>query len=424
MPSFMRPLLLALSLLVSACVTVPSGGQGEGVPPPRRAPLILVSLDGFRADYLGRGRSPVLSALAASGVTADAMRPAFPSVTEPNHYTLVTGLYPDHHGIVYNVMEDPNLAPNGFFNHTDHRSIADERWWNAATPLWVGAERRGLRTAAMFWPGSDVAIHGVRPSLWKPYDGTVAPERRVDGVLEWLDLPEGQRPDFITLYFEQADEAGHAGGPDSMAVDEALGRIDGALGRLFDGLRRRNLFERVNLLIVSDHGMAATAAERVVFLDDLADPADVHVLTTGAVTELRALPGREAAVESRLLMPREHVACWRKADIPVALHYGANSRVPPFVCLAEPGWLVTSRRAMAEMQAKGRAFGAGAHGYDPADPAMAALFVAHGPAFRSGVRQPAFDNVELYSLLCRLLNVPPEPNDGQADRLLGILRTD
>lgn len=419
-----RRLFLALSLFIGACAGRASDGL-ESAKMTHRTPLILISLDGFRADYLDRGRTPVLSGLASSGVRADAMRPAFPSVTEPNHYTLVTGLYPDHHGIVSNVMEDPRLAPDGTFNHTDHRSIADERWWDAATPLWVAAERRGIRSAAMFWPGSDVAIHGVRPSLWKPFDASVPPERRVDGVLAWLDLPESRRPDFILLYFEQTDEAGHAAGPESKAVDTALRQVDGALARLLDGLRQRHLSERVNLVIVSDHGMAATALDRTIFLDDLVDPADVHVLSLGAVTELRPLAGREEKVAARLRGQHSaHVACWSRADIPAGLHYGGNPRVSPFVCLAETGWLVTTRQAVSAARGTGKSFPAGAHGYDPDDPAMAALFVAHGPAFLSGVRQPAFDNVDLYDLLCRLLAVPPEPNDGNEARLLGVLKAE
>lgn len=421
----MIDMLFFLRRLAFGAILLAAGCTGPVDHPPMaggRTPLILVSLDGFRADYLDRGQTPVLSALAAGGVRAAGMRPAFPSVTEPNHYTLVTGLYPDHHGIVYNVMEDPRLAPHSFFNHTDHQSIADERWWDAATPLWVDAERQGIRTAAMFWPGSDVAIHGLRPSLWERFDATVDPARRVDGVLQWLDLPEDRRPDFIALYFEQTDEAGHAQGPDSKGIDDALRRVDAALGRLLDGLRRRNLAERVNLVIVSDHGMAATSPDRVILLDDLVDVKDVHVVSSGAVTELRPQPGREQVAEQRLLAPHEHVACWRKDDVPAILHYGRHPRVPPLLCLADSGWLVMSNQALLDAKAKGKSFPAGAHGYDPADPAMAGLFVASGPAFRGGYRQPAFDNVDLYSLLCRLLGLSPEPNDGQSMTLQGVLR--
>lgn len=414
-----RLLCLGLCLLAAAC-------DGPHSPRPAadvagravRTPLILVSLDGFRADYLGRGRTPVLARLAATGVVADAMRPAFPSVTEPNHYTLVTGLYPDHHGIVYNVMEDPQL---GFFNHTNHASIADERWWDAATPVWVDAERVGIRTAAMFWPGSDVAIHGTRPSLWRAFDRAVPPDDRVAGVLTWLDLPEEARPGLILLYFEQTDEAGHAGGPVSAQEDKALAVVDHALGVLLDGLRRRGLGDAVDLVVVSDHGMAATAPERTIILDDMVDPADVHLLTAGAVVELNPKTGREQAVAARLLTPREHVSCWRKEDIPPRLHYGTNPRIPAFVCAAESGWLVTTRKSLDEAREKGGAFIAGAHGYDPADPAMGGLFVANGPDFRAGARVPAFDNVDLYALLCRLLGVTPRPNDGNGERLLGIV---
>jgi len=415
-----RHLILFLALLSVGCADL--SGSSPMATSNDKTPLILVSLDGFRPDYLNRGQTPALSALATAGVLADGMRPSFPSVTFPNHYTLVTGLYPDHHGIVDNIMEDPDITPKSTFRLADREAVDDERWWDGATPLWVTADHQGMRTATLFWPGSDVAIQGARPDQWLRYDAAMEPEERVYKLLSWLDLPSDQRPSFLTLYFEHVDVAGHKFGPQSTGIEESLRHVDAAVERLVAGLRRRNMLDRVNLVIVADHGMGATSAERVVSLDDLVDVADVHVVSEGVVTGLRAEPGREESVERHLLGRHDHVTCWRKSDVPVALHYGSHPRVPAVVCLADAGWLMLSRRAIREGLAKGRSVPAGSHGYDPADPAMAALFIAHGPAFRDHYRQAMFDNVDVYPLLCRLLGLRAEPNDGRIEDVQGMLR--
>jgi len=379
--------------------------------------VILVSIDGFRADYLERGLTPNIAALATRGVRAQAMRPSFPSVTFPNHYTLVTGLYPDHHGVVNNTMEDPAM-PGAAFNTANAH---DERWWDEATPIWITAQRQGLHTAAMFWPGSDIPIQGTLPDRYLPFDKSVTAEKRTDTMLGWLDLPADQRPAFVTLYFDQVDGAGHAGGPDSDLVNKALALVDGAIGRLVDGLKQRGLFDRVNLVVVADHGMEANSPQRVVYLDDLVDPKTVHVEASGLVTGLRAEPGHEAAVEKALLKPHDHMQCWRKADIPAHLHYGTNPRVPAIVCLAEPGWAIWTHEFIASLKG---GFVYGMHGYDPADPQMGALFVAEGPAFRQGMVHPTFDNVDVYPLLTHLLAIKPEPNDGKFGEVADMLRAE
>ena len=387
-------------------------------PPPvaQTKPLvILVSIDGFRADYFGRGLTPNIAALAAGGVRAQSMRPAFPSVTLPNHTTLVTGLYPDHHGIVNNQMEDPAI-PGVLFSLSNAHDV---RWWTGHTPIWVTAEQQGLHTASEFWPAADIPNHGVVPEHVLGFDEKVPPDQRTDMVLSWLDLPAGQRPDFTALYFDQVDHAGHLGGPDSDVVDQALRSVDAAIGRLVTGLRQRGLFDRTDLVIVADHGMEANSLDRVIYLDDLVDPKTIHVEASGVITGLRAEPGHEVAVEQALLKPHAHMQCWRKADVPARLHYGVNPRVPALICLAEPGWAIWTHAFIASLKG---GFVNGMHGYDPADPLMGALFVAEGPAFRQGVVHPTFDNVDVYPLLTHLLGVKPEPNDGKFAEVADMLR--
>jgi len=393
-----RITLALLALALSACATHAVHRHDD-------VPLIVVSIDGYRADYRQRHLSPTLDALARDGVQAAALRPAFPTLTYPNHYTLVTGLLPDHHGIVDNAMDDPVL---GHFSPGNRAATEDGRWWDQAEPIWVTAEKQGVRSASVFWPGTAAMIHDRRPSLWQAIDPKVTPDARVDQVLAWLDLPEQQRPRLMFLYFEQADSAAHAHGPDSPEVDAALRSVDAALARLVDGLRQRDRYRKTNLVVVSDHGMAATSPQRMILLDQLVPPNEITVVSSLVLAGLAPKPGYEADVERILLQPQAHMQCWRKDQIPAHLHYGKNPRIPPIVCLAEPGWMISTTEAETK---RGHAY-LGEHGYDNDDPEMQALFVAHGPGFRSGREVQNLDNVDIYPMLAHLLGIEAKPNDG------------
>jgi predicted AlkP superfamily pyrophosphatase or phosphodiesterase len=413
MPAFCARLVgFALLLVFGAC-----SGPATHRDAPLPDPVILISIDGFRADYLDRGLTPTLAALAASGVRADAMKPSFPTLTFPNHYTLVTGLYPDHHGIVDNRMVDPKSGK--VFVYKDADTIADPAWWGGE-PLWVSVEKQGRRAATMFWPGSDVAIDGTLPSLWLHFDGKLTPDQRVDLLLRWTDLGDDARPSFYTLYLEQVDHAGHDDGPDSPEVNAAMREVDAALARLVDGLKARGLFARTNIVVVSDHGMTSTAPERQIFLDDLVNLDDAGFVNDGILAGMNPKPTEAAAIEHAILVPHAHMKCWRKSEVPARLHYGTNPRVPALLCLADDGWIVTTHDAAA----KRKHVSLGEHGYDNDDPKMRALFVAHGPAFKAGVRVPEFDNVDVYPLLAHLLAIKPAPNDGRFDDVRAMLRSD
>jgi predicted AlkP superfamily pyrophosphatase or phosphodiesterase len=367
--------------------------------------VLLVSLDGFRADYLDRGRTPNLARLAREGVHARWMVPSYPSLTFPNHYTLVTGLRPDRHGIVHNTMADPVL---GTFNLSARAAVGDGRWWGGE-PIWVTAQRAGLPTATLFWPGSEAAIGGVRPTRWRPYDKDVPPQARVDTVLGWLAEPLATRPRLATLYLEALDHAAHQAGPDSSELDLQLAQVDAQIGRLLQGLAQRGLRERVNLVVVSDHGMAPVTRERTLVIEDLVDAADAGIVNSGEVLGFAPVAGREAQARARLLGRHRGYECWDKARLPARWHYGTHPRIPPIVCQTDEGWVAVPR-ARIERHAPGTT--RGAHGFDPQLPSMRALFIADGPAFRDGVALPPLDNVDVYPLLARLLGVAPAANDG------------
>lgn len=392
-----------LVLILGLAAAAPVSAQDRDVGP--RPTVILISIDGFRADYLERGVTPVLSQLAAEGATGP-MRPSFPSVTFPNHYTLVTGLHPDHHGIVGNNMIDAEL---GSFSMRNAAAVTDRRWWDGGEPIWVTAQNAGLVTGTMFWPGSEADIRGVRPRWWTRFDKEVTGDARVDEVLNWLDQPEGDRPDFSTLYFDIVDSAGHEFGPDAPETNDAVSRVDGYIGRLVEGLRARGIYDRTVLVIVSDHGMAQTSPERVINLADVVDPEAVQVVYGGPANFINPIPGREAEVEAALSVPRPHLECWRKADIPARLVLGSNPRVTAWVCMAETGWLLAARPVTSV---------GGAHGYDNAAPEMAAIFIARGPGVAPSVRLSDLDSVDVQPFLARLLRIPAPAGDGRPEDTL------
>jgi predicted AlkP superfamily pyrophosphatase or phosphodiesterase len=413
LPTLLRGMLLFILVALAGCASQPAARSTQAE---ARRPVLLISIDGYRADYFDRHLTPTLAAMAADGVHAEAMQPSFPSLTFPNHYTLVTGLVPDHHGIVNNTMADPAL---GRFSLSNREAVSDGRWWAAAEPIWLAADRQGLRTATMFWPGSEADTRGQHPDYWKPYDGKVTPDQRVDQILAWLDLPAGKRPDFLTLYFDAVDHEGHSHGPDSDEVNTALRETDASIARLVAALRKRGLYDRMDIVVVSDHGMALTPPEQTLVADDMLDLSSVDVVALGVLAGFNPKAGHDfAAAETALLQPHEHTQCWRKQDVPARLNYGKNPRVPAVICLAQTGWKFTSREAIAK---RTKPMSIGEHGYDNADPLMRALFIARGPDFRHGIVVPEFPNTDVYPLLAHLLRIVPAANDGDFDHVKGML---
>ncbi|QDH69548.1 alkaline phosphatase family protein [Marilutibacter alkalisoli] len=408
-------LFAAATLALAACVSSPHSPQRGSIPTPSPSPpVLLVSIDGFHPGYLDLGITPNLARVVDAGVRAEWMNPSYPSLTFPNHYTLVTGLRPDRHGIVHNTMQDPEL---GDFSLRNRDAVGDGRWWGGE-PIWVGASKAGLPNATVFWPGSEAAIQGMHPDRWMPYDGDLPYNERVDTVLGWLSEPEATRPRIATLYFENVDKYGHENGPDSSETRAAIREADAAIGRLLDGLQARGLLDRINLIVVSDHGMAATTAEQAVAIEDIVSPSDGKVVSHGQSVGIEPVPGREAALEAHLLGRHDRYQCWRRQDLPKRWHYGRNPRIPSIICQMDEG----SDAIPAQWIERRRASGSrGSHGFDPDLPSMRAIFIARGPAFRNGAVIPAFDNVDVYPLLARLIGIEPADNDGDISSLLPAL---
>lgn len=415
------PALLAFTAL-SGCTTATTERPAPVAQAEQRVPVtILLSIDGFRADYLQRGVTPNLAALANSGIEAP-MRPSFPTKTFPNHWAIVTGDRPDRNGIVANSMEDASRPDEKFTMASD-----DPYWWDDVEPIWVTAEKAGVRTATMFWPGSNVpwggsqdkdwprAIHGgTRPQDWAQFNQQIGGTQRVNMVLDILRRPDAIRPRFVTLYFDTVDTAGHVKGPDAPETTQALAEVDAHIGELVAGLKAMG--QPANLVILADHGMATRSADRIIPLDTVANPADYRIVESGPYASLAALPGREKALEAALFKATPHMQCWRKGEIPARFHYGTHRRIPPYFCLADTGWEIQPSKPKGDVTG-------GNHGWDDRAPEMQALFIANGPAFAKGAKTPAngFANVDVYPLLARLIGVTPRASDGDAAALSGLL---
>ena len=401
----------ALAVSVTLAALGPARTVSDASPASRWRPadpgatpiLVLVSFDGWRWDYIDRYPTPNLRALADRGARAERLIPSFPTLTFPNHYTIVTGLYPEHHGIVANRMRDPAM-PERFT--MESQTAHDAAWWQGE-PLWVTAIRQGQRAATMFWPGTEAAIGGVWPTVWKAYDKALATPARVDEALAWLAVPERERPAFVSLYFEEVDSASHDFGIDSPQFIAAIGHLDAALGQLVAGVARLGLASRTTIVLVSDHGMTPLSADRTILLDDYLDPETLDIFETGGFLAAAPKDGDVEAAFRRLHGKHPALAIYRRGDVPARLHYRRNLRIAPIVGLPKEGWNVTTRARLAERKPQ-RA----THGYDPRDRSMSALFVAAGPGVAQGIVVPPFENVDIYNFLCSVLHLTPAHNDG------------
>jgi predicted AlkP superfamily pyrophosphatase or phosphodiesterase len=401
-----------LVLLVAGCA---HRAPIESAAKPRPTPLLLIGIDGFRPDYLALPEARVLRGLAERGVLAAAMQPAYPSLTFPNYYTLVTGLHPDRHGIVNNSMRDPSLG--NFAMHL-RAAVADGRWWGGE-PVWITARRNGLRTATLFWPGTEANVQGQHPDDWLPYDGAMSGAHRVQQVLDWLGRPEPMRPDFMTLYFEHVDSVGHDTGPDSPALRRAVAAVDSALGMLLTGIEHAGWADRINLVIVSDHGMIGIDEDRPILLEELVDPRSFELISFGASAGIEPRRGRRAEVEAALLRKHAHMRCFRPGEFPPHWHFGQHPRVPSITCQAEPPYVIATRRVL---EAPGRRPKRGGHGYDPELPEMQSLFLAQGPGFVAGAQVQRVRAVDVYALLCRLLGIAPAEHQGDPGAFDALLK--
>eukprot|EP01137_Pigoraptor_chileana_P016375 Opistho-2@73155 len=385
-------------------------------PTPNNHPLtVLISLDGFRADFLSRGLTPNIARMGQRGVMARSMLPCFPTKTFPNHHSIITGLYPDIHGIVNNGFVDPSYASCRTFSLRDESHL-DPKWWGGV-PIWAAAEMQGLATAIIDWPGSDVPIAGIRPSFWRPYPGHVSTasiaqmilehaNSKPDSTISWLRGYNAKKaPCFIAAYVPTVDTVAHMYGPDSPEVNAAISEVDTAIGTIF-----ASISPDANIVILSDHGMSAISWNRSIVLDDFVPSEWLTVSAYGPVAFLDPTEATTARdIFDRLEGVHPQMVPYMREDLPARFHYGSNRRVSRIVVLAEPGWCIVTKSIIA---VDPTACSGGNHGYDNEATDMGAIFVAQGPAFKSGVIVDLIANLDVYPLLGRLLGISVAPNNG------------
>jgi predicted AlkP superfamily pyrophosphatase or phosphodiesterase len=417
-----RALLAVLVLLLALrwCAAQTTGSVVEVPNPPNTAAkqsahyVVLVSLDGFRYDYAAKFGAKNLMAMAGRGASApDGMIPSYPSVTFPNHYSIVTGLYPEHHGIVANSFYDP--ARKESFSLSSPKAPNDGSWYGG-TPLWVLAEQQGMRSACFFWPGAEAEIQGKRPSYYQPYDDNFPDEKRVDQVLAWLQLAPEKRPHFITLYYGDTDHAGHAYGPDASETAEAARRVDEMIGKLSVGIAASGL--PVDLIVLADHGMENLEGGWIV-LDKWADLSQFE--TSGSLLYAKSEADAQKAYAS-LQGASDKFKVYRRASVPAYLHYDSNPREGDPVVIPTGPYSIVAHDPNANGGT--RSPPRGGHGYDPRQmPSMKAIFYAAGPDIRAGVAVAPFENINVYPLIAKILGLQTGPIDGSLSVLEGILKT-
>jgi predicted AlkP superfamily pyrophosphatase or phosphodiesterase len=416
--------LAAACLLASSCgqtiAPVITVDHGPNAPQQMAKPyVILVSLDGFRYDYAKKYHADHLLALAAEGASApEGMLPAYPSITFPNHYTIVTGLYPEHHGIVANSFYDP--VRKDTYSYHDSKAVGDGTWYGG-TPLWVLAEQQGMRSASFFWVGSEADVQGVRPTYYLKFDGSFPNPKRVEQVIAWLHLPPEQRPHMITLYFSDTDSAGHRYGPDSPQVADAVHELDGEIGKLVDGIKESKL--PVDLIVLADHGMVEVKGAPI-HLDEYGLNASSFAQIIGPVMYPKSDDDAQKVYEA-LRGKSDKFTAYRRAQVPAYLHFDSNPREgDPVVVPTGPYFI----NAIADPRGAEHP-PVGMHGYDATRmPEMKAIFFAAGPDIRPGIALEPFENVNVYPLIAKILglditNLKTGPVDGTLGALGGILKT-
>ncbi|KAG2194458.1 hypothetical protein INT47_003826 [Mucor saturninus] len=380
--------------------------------------VVLISFDGFRPDYLNRGLTPHLKQFAESGISAKYMNPAFPPSTFPNHWTLVTGLYPEAHGIVANLFYDPQL--DAVFSHANATSTADPRWWKGE-PIWATSRMHRQITASIMWPGSETNYNP--PDMVVKYNGSMTTHEKMERTLHWLDLPYDQRPRMITIYCPQIDQEGHKFGPNSPKLNKYISEGDEAIGYFLKELERRNLEGHVHTVIVSDHGMTETRDSKLIYYDDILSPELLaHVGDREALPLLDLRPNAKAPVDTVSKIYRAlqnytvteeepHFKVYLREDVPDRYHYRNSTRITPIVAIPEIGYSFVTHA-----QVEGGFRLGGNHGYDNLEDDMRAIFMARGPkidrVYKPGSILGPFFNIEVYNLLTELLNMDAAPNNG------------
>lgn len=386
--------------------------------------VVMVSFDGFRYDYVQKFNPPNFKEFIANGSQAEALIPSFPSKTFPNHYTLVTGLTPGHHGLVDNSFYDRQRDVK--YSMGD-RSKVEDGYYYGGVSLWELARKKNVISASYFWVGSEVSDESRRPNYYYLFNDTVPPQRKVAQVIDWLKLPENERPHLITLYFSSPDHEGHDHGPQAPETRAAVLRADSVLGSLMAEIKSTQL--PVNVILVSDHGMheVTLQAETSIFRDELINPRDPTVKFANGGTQLHLYftdTRKRDSTYAVLKRGEGNYTVYKKEEFPKRWNY-QHERVGDLLVEAKPGYFI--RDPSRDWFLKNAPIGAkrGVHGYDPeASKDVYGIFYAQGPNIKQGITLPPFQNIHVFPLVATILGLPVPTIDGNAEVLKAIYRKD
>ena len=415
---------ISLSVLCSlAACSIPAnadtnGTGGINAPEQRDKPyLILISIDGFRWDYQDLYETPALDRLAARGVRAESLQPAYPTLTFPNHYSIATGLYPANHGIVANDFPDPDSGD--WYQYKTAKIVQQGRWYGGE-PIWVAAEKNGMVAAAFFFIGTEADIGGINPTYWKEFDYNISGSRRVAQVLEWLAMPAETRPHVIALYFEHVDVGTHAYGVSSKESISEIKRVDRYLGTLMDGIDKLPYSEDVYIVLVSDHGQSGYNREaKILTLNQFLNLDDITIVEGGTYAFLhfdKKDPARAKQIRDEINRVWRHGRAWLREETPASWHVNDKSRFPDVIVQPDPHFAVTSGKDDDYELLHGN------HGWEPSFKDMHGTFLATGPRLPEGETIGSIESVDIYPLMMEILEIPvTTPIDGDPDKLTRLL---
>lgn len=379
--------------------TDPKGLQTNSEAAMKKPYVVMISLDGFRHDYIDMYKPPFLSSMVKKGIKSKSLISTFPSKTFPNHYSLATGLYAGNHGLVANRFYDPQWKE--FYKLGDSSTTTNGKWYGGS-PLWLSVRDQGMMSSSFFWVGSDANINGHYPNYYIPYDGRVKNETRVEQTIKWLMLPETKRPHYLTLYFSDVDSAGHRFSPFSKEVETAVMEVDKQIADLYNKVQKLNL--KVNFVIVSDHGMIAIDNSRKVYLKDYVDTNKAHFQERGPLTLIYMKDQKDLKAYKKKLSKVPHTKVFERKDLPKKFHFSQTTRAGDLILLANPGAYIYPEKDKPQTP-DDRA--GGTHGYDPyTTKEMGGLFLAFGPSIKKKGVIKSFENVHVYPFVMKLLELP------------------
>ncbi len=379
--------------------------------------VLLVSFDGFRWDYLNRNITPNLDEVIQDGVRASSLRPISPSKTFPNHYSIISGMYAENHGIIFNAFKD--IYTCDYYRIGDTSAVRNPKWYKGEA-FWETAENNGITTASYFWPGSEMNDPNRRPTYFKRYKHTEPYKNRIDGVIDWLQLPYNERPHFITLYFHDTDSYGHDFGPNSPEIDQSIQRLDSLVGYINKQLTNIGMVDSINIIYVSDHGMTEIDTSRTINIEKILSGMNYKSGGTKTLAMIKPQESDYDSVLALLKINEFHYTVYRKDQLPDYYYFSKDDNIFPIILSADLGWSLVNNKQLSKMQTIGDK---GNHGYDKDYIDMHGIFLAKGPNFKINYQTGTIWNIDINPLLCKIFNIYPNPKiDGKLERIEFLLK--